>query len=79
VWVDYVVYSLVVQKVITDDYYSVRDDGSYWLEALGRRVLIQSMNDYLDEVVTNKGVSRSRATQIQLYAQSLAQVFKKYE
>ena len=41
IWVDYVVYSLVVQRVITDDYYSVREDGSYWLEGLGRRILIQ--------------------------------------
>lgn len=79
IWVDYVVYGLVAQRVITDDYYSVREDGSYWLEGLGRRVLIQSMNDYLDEAITQKGVSRSRITQIQLYAQSLAQMFKKYE
>ena len=79
IWVDYVVYSLVAQRVITDDYYSVREDGSYWLEGLGRRVLIQSMNDYLEEVVNQRGFSRSRATQIQLYAQSLAQMFKKYE
>ncbi len=79
IWVDYVVYSLVAQRVITDDYYSVREDGSYWLEGLGRRVLIQSMNDYLEEVINQRGISRSRATQIQLYAQSLAQMFKKYE
>ena len=79
IWVDYVVYSLIAQRVINDDYYSVREDGSYWLEGLGRRVLIQSMNDYLEEVVNQRGVSRSRATQIQLYAQSLAQMFKKYE
>lgn len=79
IWVDYVVYSLVAQRVITDEYYSVREDGTYWLEGLGRRVLIQSMNDYLEEVINQRGVSRSRATQIQLYAQSLAQMFKKYE
>ena len=69
IWVDYV----------TDEYYSVREDGSYWLESLGRRVLIQSLNDYLDEIITVKGVNRSRLTQIQLYAQDLAQLFKKYE
>lgn len=79
VWVDYVVYSLVLQGVITDDYYSVREDGSYWLEGLGRRILIQSINDYLDEVITQKGISRSRMVQLQLYAQALAQKFKKYE
>ena len=79
IWVDYVVYSLVVQQVVTDEYYSVREDGSYWLESLGRRVLIQSLNDYLDEIITVKGVNRSRLSQIQLYAQDLAQLFKKYE
>lgn len=79
IWVDYVVYSLVIQKVITDDYYSVREDGSYWLEGLGRRILIQSINDYLDDVITQKGVTRSRLVHMQLHAQSLAQMFKKYE
>lgn len=76
VWVDYVVCSLLMQQVITDEYYSVREDGSCWLEALGRRVLIQSLNDYLDEVIMLKGVSRSRLNQISLYAQNLAQQWK---
>jgi len=62
-----VVYSLVAQRVVTDEYYSVREDGSYWLEGLGRRILIQSLNDYLEEVITIKSVSRSRLTQLQLY------------
>lgn len=79
VWVDYVVYSLVIQKVITDDFYSIGEDGSFWLEGLGKRILIQSLNDYLDEVVTIHGVSRSRYVQLQLYMQSLAQMFKKYK
>lgn len=79
VWVDYVVFTLVSQNSITDDYYSVREDGSYWLEPLGRRILIQSINDYLEEVTTIKGVSRSRNTQIFLYCQNLAQQFKKME
>ena len=67
-----------MQQVITDEYYSVKEDGSYWLEALGRRVLIQSLNDYLDEIIVVKGVSRSRLNQIALYAQNLAQQWKKY-
>lgn len=78
VWVDYIVIALVAQNVITDEYYSVRSDGSYWLEALGRRVLIQSFNDYFDEVITQNGISRSRGHQIFLYAQDLAQKFKRY-
>ena len=79
VWVDYVVFSLLVQDIITDEYYSVRSDGSCWLEALGRRVIIQSLNDYLDDIVTINGNPRSRETQMTLYANSLAQKFKRYE
>lgn len=79
IWVDYVVFSLVTQNAITDEYYSVKEDGSYWLEALGRRILIQSVNDYLDEVITTNGIQRSRQHQITLYAQNLAQKFKLFD
>lgn len=79
VWIDYVVFSLVSQNTITDDYYSVREDGSYWLEPLGRRILIQSVNDYLEEVTNVRGVNRSRNQQMFLYCQNLAQEFKKFD
>lgn len=78
VWIDYVVVSLLSQYAITDEHYSVRDDGTYWLEPLGRRILIQSVNDFLEEVVDNNGLQRSRLTHIGLYAQDLAQQFKRY-
>lgn len=78
VWADYVVLSIVLQNAISDEFFSVRDDGSYWLESLGRRVVIQSLNDYLAEVIKVRGVARSRSEHIFLYTQSLAQVFKKY-
>ena len=78
VWVDYVVYTLLSQNAITDEFYSVRADGSYWLEALGRRVLIQSLNDYLDENVTQKGVVRSRMTHLTLYVQNFAKKLKSF-
>lgn len=77
IWVDYVVYTLVAQGVVTDEYYSIRPDGSYWLEPLGRRILIQSLIDYLEEVITIGGERRSRLTVISQYIQSLAQKFKK--
>ena len=76
IWVDYVVYTLLAQDIVTDEFYSVRSDGSYWLESLGRRILIQSLNDYLDEVISEDGVQRSRRTTVSLYIQSLAQKFK---
>ena len=78
-WVDYVVFSLLSQRVINDEHYSVAADGSCWLEALGRRIVIQSINDFLQEIVETNGLMRSRLTQIGLYAQDLAQTFKKYK
>lgn len=79
VWVDYVVYSLLCQNIITDEFYSVKEDGSCWLEPLGRRVLIQSLNDYMEEIVGIGNIKRSRLTQIFLFCQDLAQTFKKVE
>lgn len=78
VWIDYVVVQLLAQRLVSDEHYSVREDGSCWLEALGRRILIQSINDYLDEVVGTGTMARSRFTQITLYAQKLASKFKQY-
>lgn len=79
IWVDYVVYTLLAQNTITDEFYSVRDDGSYWLEGLGRRVLIQSLNDYLEEKITQGGMVRSRMTHLTFYVQELAQKLKTYD
>lgn len=79
IWVDYVVYSLVNQQAVTDDFSTVNPDGSCWLDTFGRRVLIQSLNDYLNETVDINGLSRSRLTHIQLYAQHFAQNLKKYQ
>lgn len=79
IWADYVIMSLAIQKVINDDCYRIKEDGSYWLENLGKRIVIQSMNDYLDEVINLRGLDRSRTTHIQLYAQELAQLFKKFK
>lgn len=79
IWTDYVVYTLIAQNAVTNDYYSMRPDGSCWLEQLGRRVLIQMMNDYLAEVIEQHGISRSRQTTILLYCQDLAQKFKHHE
>ena len=68
--------SLCKKLELDEDFYSVKDDGSCWLEQLGRKIIIQSLNDYMEEVITVNGVQRSRMTQIQMYAQELAQRFK---
>lgn len=75
-WIDYVVCSLLMQDVVTDECFSRRDDGSCWLEPLGRRILIQSINDYLDETIEVASTVHSRRTHLTLYAQRLAQKFK---
>ena len=76
IWVDYVVWMLAKQNILGDEYYSVKSDGSYQLEGLGRRIIIQSLNDYLSEVIAIGGVERSRTTHIDLFTQNLAQKFK---
>lgn len=78
VWADYVVFALLGQNVITDECYSVGSVGDCWLEPLGRRMLVQSMNDYMTDVIDYYGVRRSRAEHIRLFAQDLAQRFKSF-
>ncbi|MGC8866163.1 MAG: CRISPR-associated endonuclease Cas1 [Bacteroidales bacterium] len=75
VWADFVVVRLCQQKAIIPECYTVQPNGTYWLEALGRRIVIQAMNDYLEDLITWKGQSRSRNTHLQLYAHNLAQMF----
>lgn len=79
IWVDYVVFTLLAQNGITEECFSICEDGSFWLEPLGRRILIQSFNDYLDETISKGGVVRSRLTHLNLYVQNLAQKLKRYE
>ena len=77
VWVDYVVIRLCSEQNVGDDWYDRREDGSHWLAALGKRILIQSLNDYLEEIIVVEGLSRSRATHISLEAQRLASMVMK--
>lgn len=79
VWVDYVVFNIVQQNAVTDEYYTMREDGGCWLDPLGRRVVIQSLADYMEEVVEHGGLARSRATQLTLFCQKLATTFKQHE
>ena len=79
IWADYVVVTLSVQQVINEDCFRIREDGSYWLENLGKRIVIQSLNDYLEEVINLNGLDRSRLFHIQLFAQELAKTFKNFK
>jgi CRISPR-associated protein Cas1 len=76
VWIDYVVIHLCKQDAFPEECFVDRN-GGIWLEGLGKRILIQSVNDYLAEVVQQQGVERSRAVHIQRYAHQLANFFEK--
>jgi len=75
VWVDYVAWQLCRQDAFPEECFIDRN-GAVWLEGLGKRILIQSVNDYLAEVIAQSGLDRSRAAHIQRYAHRLAKFFK---
>jgi CRISPR-associated protein Cas1 len=76
IWIDYVVIQLCRQNAMSEECF--RDEGdAMMLEGLGKRIVIQSVNDYLSEIIKIKGTERSRAFHIQRYAQQLASFFLK--
>ncbi len=78
VWMDYVVIQLCRQKAIPADCFNKDEEtGAVRLEALGKRILIQSVNDYLAEIIDIEGKERSRITHIHLEMQQMAQYFSK--
>lgn len=77
VWADYTVIHLCMQQVIFPDFFDI-ENGAFYLNSAGKRILIQSLNDYLDEVVTIGGLERSRSTHIELAAQNLATMLKNF-
>lgn len=77
VWADYTVIHLCMQQVIFSDFFDV-ENGAWYLNSSGKRILIQSFNDYLDEVTVIGGLERSRNTHIDLAAQNLATMLKNF-
>lgn len=74
IWVDYVVIQLCRQDAMSEECFR-EDNGAMMLEGLGKRIVIQSVNDYMGEIIKIKGLSRSRAEHINRYAQQLASFF----
>ena len=72
IWIDFVVVNLVNYEAIDEECYSVKEDGSYWLENLGKRILIQSVNDYLEETIKFKTEKHSRTKEIADFSRKLA-------
>ncbi len=76
IWADYVVIYLCIQEVIFREFFDI-ENGVFYLNENGKRILICALNDYLAEVVHIKGLDRSRETHIMLQAQDFAQLMKK--
>jgi len=78
-WMDYVVVQLCRESALETDLFTFDEDtGACKMEPLSKRILIQSVNDYLSEIIMLSGKERSRLTHIELEAQTLAQYFLKY-
>jgi CRISP-associated protein Cas1 len=77
VWVDYVVVQLCRQEAFSPECFETTPTGACLLQGLGKRILIQAVNDYLAEIVELNGQARSREHHLQLYAHALAQFFLK--
>ncbi|MBN2664077.1 MAG: CRISPR-associated endonuclease Cas1 [Bacteroidales bacterium] len=75
VWVDFVVINLLLHSAIDEDSYLKKEDGSVWLEGLSKRILIQSINDFLEEIVKIGSFQRSRNEHIKIFCQKLAKKF----
>lgn len=74
-WADYVIVNLCMQQIIFVEFFDI-ENGVFYLNQHGKRILIQSFNDYFDEVVKITGVERSRNQHIVLFAQKLATKLK---
>jgi len=70
VWADFVVIDLCQQQAIGLDSF-LEENGGFWLEGYGKRILVQCFNDYLDEVVDMNKIARSRRNHIAFQAQKL--------
>jgi CRISPR-associated protein Cas1 len=75
IWADYVVIQLARQDAMTEECFRTEANGAVLLDGLGKRILIQSMNDYLAEIIRLQGLERSRAEHIQQFAYKLANIF----
>lgn len=76
IWTDYVMIKLAQQEALDEECFTQKDN-AVLLEGLGKRIVVQSMYDYLAEIIETAGLQRSRATHIDLYAQNLAKEFLK--
>jgi CRISPR-associated protein Cas1 len=75
VWAYYVVVNLCMQQIIFSDFFNI-ENGTFLLNEYGKRILIQSFNDYFDDIIKLGSVERSRDQQLVIYAQKFATQLK---
>lgn len=77
-WMDYVVYQLSINEAIPAEAFDKNKiTGGILLQPLAKRILIQSVNDYFEEIISIKGKHLSRISHIEANASQLAQTFLK--
>lgn len=77
-WSDYVVIDLCMQQAIFIEFFEI-ENGGYYLNDHGKKILITSFNGYMDEVIEFKKNTRSRLQHLKLEAQKLASIFKNFK
>lgn len=78
-WMDFVVLQLAKEEAIPIEAFEVhKDTGGVLLLPLAKRILIQSVNDFLGEIIT-MGKPLSRLSHIEADAHKLAKHFLKHE
>jgi CRISPR-associated protein Cas1 len=77
-WADITVINLCMQQIIFSEFFEL-ENGGLFLNEDGKRILIQSFNDFMDEVVMINNLERSRSTHIDLTMQEIARMFKEFQ
>ncbi|TAE69880.1 MAG: CRISPR-associated endonuclease Cas1 [Bacteroidetes bacterium] len=78
VWADVVLVRLCLADALSEDSF-IKNQKSIWLSGKGKQVVVRSMQQYLDEIVLQNKIYRSRKQHLKMEANSLAQKIMKFE
>lgn len=73
-WADFVIIHLFIYGSFIEDCFT-RSENACLLDGLGKRIVVQAMNDYLAEIINHQNKERSRLTIISDEAHALAKKF----
>ncbi len=77
-WMDFVVFQLSINEAIPPEAFEENEiTKGVLLQPLAKRILIQSVHDYFEEIITINGRPLSRLSHIEARASQLAQTFLK--